>query len=323
MKLKLLLFILLLPFVSFGASTNKVDNLWVPTSARFSFGTPAVGEVLTAVDSAGFSTWSSVAGLGAGDVFTVSNNTFIAGRTNIFNGHVGVSNLFGQGVIQFTNTPSGGITNRFSTIELIELDPINGQVINMFQRSAPFTRRGSIRVGSTGFDLNLPTGQTFAINSAGFDFSSGNVIMNDNLTVIDNVVFGSGLANTVTINSPTITAANGLNFNSGSLILPSNIAGIITNGSSTAITNQFFLPRGSTSNFVWTSIDTVTGEGRWEAKSAGGGGDVFLAGTNVFTTTGAPSLVVTNPGQSVIFGNLIISGSIISNKNTGAHLIIE
>lgn len=84
MKFKSILLALLFPLSLFGA-TNAFDNIKINTSLRFLGGTPALNEVLTS-DGSGMATWQPLSAIGGGDVFTTSNNTFIATKTNTFNG---------------------------------------------------------------------------------------------------------------------------------------------------------------------------------------------------------------------------------------------
>lgn len=342
MKLKLLLFILLLPFIAFGASTNKVDNLWVPTSARFSFGTPNAGEVLTAVDSAGFATWLPAASAG-GDVFTMSNNTFVVSRTNTFNGEVLTSNLNVRGNTILGSTFGNTVAFNGGTASINSSLNFAGNAL-IISNANGFIGLGKYPVYHLDMerDINAPLVFNMRNLNAGTLAYAGIQVRNhDPVSIIDIIVPSStwavipryanaGLFQFSSTNSRPMYF-NHPGSSQGSYVFDINQVPqfTITNNLVVVSSNLFvgrdlFLPTGSTSNFVWTSVDTTTGKGAWQAASGGGGGgNVFLSGTNVFTTTGAPSVVVTNAGQSVIFGNLIITGSIISNKNTGAHIIIE
>lgn len=78
---KLLLSILLFPLALLAQNTNKVDNLWIPStgSARFSQGTPGNGKVWTS-DAVGIGSWTTPAassGSGISNFFTANRTVFV------------------------------------------------------------------------------------------------------------------------------------------------------------------------------------------------------------------------------------------------------
>lgn len=93
MKFKSILLSLLFPLSVFGA-TNAFDNVKINTSLKLPFGSPAAGRIFTS-DAVGFGSWSNApASAAGGDVFTTSNNTFIATKTNTYNGVAIFTNTF-------------------------------------------------------------------------------------------------------------------------------------------------------------------------------------------------------------------------------------
>lgn len=206
MKLKHLLAVLLFPLAVFGVSTNKIDNLWLPGPIRISSGAPGVGKALIS-DASGFGTWQTIS-VSSGDVFTQSNNTFVAGKTNTFNGVLLASNI-NVNAGQFHASQDG--TNYFgATVSINNLSPGSHRlVVNMPSTddaiSTTFLTAGSaIRVplslqGFPGQTANLF--QIYATNGALYSFvgPAGTNFINTALS-INNA--SPGISNQFIVNSP-------------------------------------------------------------------------------------------------------------------------
>lgn len=159
MKFKFLISLLLLPLSLFAVTTNKVDNIWIPSSIRISSGAPAIGKALFS-DGVGFGTWQFVSTfttnavtdaryvLKAGDTMygnLINSNAFILTGTNF----TGVTNFITGSPGRFLSDNNGTNVYLYGSLKVVYLD--DGSNPNS---GANYPRAPGIGIISTGPDTN-------------------------------------------------------------------------------------------------------------------------------------------------------------------------
>lgn len=244
---KLFLALLLLPVLSYGAVTNKLDNILNTTSFQRPAGA-AAGNLWTS-DAAGFGSWV-VPGAASGP-FAITNgpNFFTAASTNIWASDYNRM----SGVLAISNSSPNNKSAIF-------LDPGKGTTATADDRGASFMMMASNGVMNLNIVV-LPA----SMNMRGsylngrfiHDDSAGNVTFGaDYLNAIigggaNNIQIGTGASASLTINAVTWTAANGFNLNAGQLqaatssSVLTNVTGFTSVGTVTA-SNYVATTAGST-----------------------------------------------------------------------------
>lgn len=276
MKKILLLLMFIATFAS-AAQTNLFDNVRINNAFRFVPGAGA-GLVLQS-DASGNASWQPAGAGGGGDVFTTSNNTFVAGTTFTNNGTTVTSNIFVRGFIQGTTANNQNYVSNFH----------------------------AYYAGSNGFWISSTTGSTqirkenlnnsdhlqiAVTNFAIWQFqTNGNIIVNDpSLGNFIGIMPNFTSAGSRALNDPVLsfTKAGG---DTGRIVFPGIAA------------NDFYMDRSLTVSNVITALSSVGAEfttprvtldvtgnpgGMWlqfsDAVSAGATAAVFGAYSNQLNT---------------------------------------
>lgn len=242
---KYLLALLLVPTLVFGVTTNKVDNLWIPSSFRFTPGAIA-GRVFTS-DLNGFGSWAvPIAG---GDVFQAGFNQFTG--TNTFqNARLAI----GTNAIDSTTWDLLWRGDASGTLALID---VNAAVPAQFR---------FVSGGSDIGDIGVLDGNTLFTqwHQAGGDFrfldNGGQVELIVGSTTL---TIGSGSASTIAINSSTATTPNGLNFNSGQFDMRTTRTNFMSDGlaigaaATTLATHSFTMASNTTDIAIYNTEDQL------------------------------------------------------------------
>lgn len=226
MKLKLLLALLLFPFVAFGANTNVYDNVLIRNSFQFIGGSPGPGKVLTS-DAFGYTSWTTPA---AGGAQTNAVNNWVAEQYFVtpltgFEPH-------GAIVTNTTTSSSGGFSGRGVNIQTMILNN-NGHYVEQSLNST-----GTSTLTYDGFNA---LSATLGAQTVGAGMST--IGIGGAATVIS---LGTTSAASVTFNGATASIPNSLDFGSGVLNL-NNISGVVSNTGGLVSTGSV-----TGTNFVWT-----------------------------------------------------------------------
>lgn len=330
MKIKNILLSALFMPLSLFAATNAFDNVLIKNTIQITSGGPAAGRLLTS-DANGFGTWTTVMSAGGGDVFTASNNTFLA------------NNTFRSNVIA-TNGVSGASTNFLSNIRLFQKasDGVYMTLISTNAGAAPGMLSGdplgtTFTWGTTNGNADITWNQSTAlitmmggnyqILNNGYTSSvavtithNGIVNLNSNLVVAGDTTLGDGASRTLTINGTTVTAPNTLNINSSTLWITNGSVAVNTN--SVATTAAFTVQAnaatqvpltlrgftGQTANML--NIVTAANGGLFQIDS--GGSIVRITGSASATLSSTALNLINNGGAVNVLNNSAATSSSIN-----------
>lgn len=226
MKLKLLLAILFLPLLAFGANTNVYDNVLIRNSFQFIGGTPGPGKVLTS-DAVGYTSWTTPASAGAQTNavnFWTAEQVFVTPLTGFEPHGVIVTNTTTSGVGGF-----GGRGVNISSMFLLN----NGHYV---EQSLNNTGTSTLTYDGINALSATSTAETVGAGMATIGIGGAASVIS----------LGTTSAASVTFNGATASIPNNLNFGSGvwnmnnTSGVVSNSGGIVSSGSVTG------------TNFVWT-----------------------------------------------------------------------